>query len=496
LGAALTLPGYEHGDGIFVASKGKCSLIVDKDGDGKADKEIIVADGWKEIVVNVDAVGVAFNPRDGSVWFGRGCFDFSNAYRVGKDGKAAYSLKDDTGTVIRVAPDFKSREVICTGVRFPVSMAFNRHGDLFCTDQEGATWLPNGNPFDELLHIQKGRHYGFPPRHPMHLPNVLDEPSVYDYGPQHQSTCGMCFNEPVKVNGPIFGPAGWAGDALVTGESRGKIYRTQLVKTSEGYIARNHLLACLKMLTVDACVMADGGLLVACHSGGPDWGTGPTGKGKLFKITYTDREHPQPALVWPAGPREVRVEFDRPVDPGQLRDVLRQTKLTAGAWVRAGDRFESIWPGYAVVGMAKVPPRYDVPVRSAQLTPDHRTLVLATDPLPPGLRYALTLPGMGRPVQTPKGPLARHAAIDLDFDSSGWVATWTPKEGEAWNGWLPHSNLDVARHFTAGSAARALWEAMKQPGQLTLKGQLNLIDMLRPAVQPGGRIDYELSLER
>src|SRR5258708_9735557 len=38
---------------------------------------------------------------------------------------------------------------------FPYTTLFrsNRKGDLFCTDQEGATWLPNGNPLDELLHL-------------------------------------------------------------------------------------------------------------------------------------------------------------------------------------------------------------------------------------------------------------------------------------------------------------------------------------------------------
>ena len=40
------------------------------------------------------------------------------------------------------------------------------------------------------------------------------------------------------------------------------------------------------------------------HGGGPDWGSGPTGKGKLYKISYTDRDHPQPVLAWPNGPRE------------------------------------------------------------------------------------------------------------------------------------------------------------------------------------------------
>src|SRR5262245_40065639 len=438
IGMDLTPQGYKHGDGVFVVGKQRCVLIADTQKAGKADKEIEIAGGWKQSFHNVDGLGVAFDPRDGSVYYGRGTMNFADPFLRDKNGKAHYSLTDESAAILRVAPDFKTREIVATGIRFPVGIRFNRHGDLFATDQEGATWVPNGNPFDELLHVQKGRHYGFPPRHPKYLPNVIDEPSTFDYGPQHQSTCGLNFNEPVKPGGKTFGPKAWAGDAIVTGYSRGKLYRTQLVKSEAGYVARTQLLACLNMLTVDACVSPDGGLVVACHSGGPDWGSGPTGKGKLYKITYTDRDHPQPTFAWPAGPREVRVEFDRPVDPEQLRDVLRQTKLTTGRHVRAGDRFESLWPGYAVVQTEKMTPRYDVPVRSAQLTPDRRTLVLATDASRAAVHYALQLPASrGRkPPETetrprgahaPRSPaLAQHAAIDLDYDLSGCEATWTP----------------------------------------------------------------------
>ena len=103
IGMDLTPPGYKHGTGVFVASKGKCSLIVDTDGDGKADKEIIVAEGWKELPHGVDALGVAVDPKDGSVYFGLGTTDYTNAYQV-KDGKAKYSLQDERGTVLRVSP--------------------------------------------------------------------------------------------------------------------------------------------------------------------------------------------------------------------------------------------------------------------------------------------------------------------------------------------------------------------------------------------------------
>lgn len=497
IGMDLTPAGYKHGDGVFVASKGKVSLIVDTDGDGKADKEIIVADGWKEITQSVDAIGVAFDPKDGSVYFGRGTGDYTNAYRIDKDGKSHYDVKGEYGTILRVAPDFKSREIIATGVRFTVGLRFNAKGDLFATDQEGATWLPNGNPFDELLHIQKGRHYGFPPRHPKHLPDVIDEPSTFDYGPQHQSTCGLCFNEPVKKDGPIFGPKHWAGDAFVTGESRGKIYRTQLVKTASGYVAKNQIFACLNMLTIDCCISPDGSLVVACHSGGPDWGSGPLGKGKLFKISYTDREHPQPVLVYPSGPREVRVEFDRPVDPQLLRDVVNKTKLTAGKFVRAGDRFESLWPGYVVVQNEKATPRFDIPVRSAQLTPDLRSLILAVDGLPAAVHYALTLPGMGRPLARRASEGLRQAPeIDLDFDLSGVEVTWSKYGTAAWSGWLPTLDLAGAKAFTEGSETHeTFWKLTKDVGQLSLKTQFNLSDMLRPAVQPGAKIEYDLPSE-
>jgi glucose/arabinose dehydrogenase len=202
----LTPAEYPHGNGVVIACKGKCTLLLDTDNDDRADKETVIAEGWKESPHGVDALGVAVDKHDGSIYFGMGTADYTNAYLLGKDGNSGYDIKSERGTILRIAPDLKSREIVCTGVRFPVGLRFNSAGDLFCTDQEGATWLPNGNPFDELLHIQKGRHYGFPPRHPRHLPQVIDEPSTFDYGPQHQSTCGFCFAKRVQFsvhrNGP------------------------------------------------------------------------------------------------------------------------------------------------------------------------------------------------------------------------------------------------------------------------------------------------------
>lgn len=500
IGMDLTPPDYPRGDGAFVVGKTKCVLVVDTDRDGKADQELEIAGGWKESFHNVDGLGVAFDRRDGSVYFGRGTYNFSDPFLRDKEGRSHYSLADESSTVLRVAPDFKTREIVATGIRFPVALRFNRAGDLFATDQEGATWVPNGNPFDELLHIQKGRHYGFPARHPRDLPHVIDEPSTFDYGPQHQSTCGLNFNEPARDGAPIFGPANWRGDAIVTGYSRGKLYRTELVPSTGGYVARTSLLAALQMLTVDACVGPAGELLVACHSGGPDWGSGPTGKGKLYKIRYADGEHPQPALIWATGPREVRVEFDRPVEPSLLKETAAVARLEGGPFVRAGDRFETLLPGYAVVQLQRLAPRWRLPIHSAQLTPDRRSLLLSVDPLPGAVSYALQLPGMGRPTSDSKSPgvIAQRSAIDLDFDLNGCQAKWTPADGSpAQTVSLPHLDLEVARALTRGSAPHdAFWAAFEQAGTLTLRARLDLTNLLRPAVQPGSQLDYELPAER
>jgi len=484
--------------GLYIASRGRILHLRDK-GDGTGELQT-VSEGWLPPTAaagsNLDAIGIAVDPA-GNIYFGLGVDAWNGAYRVNKQtGVSAYNQFSERGTIIRLSPDWKRRDIISTGLRFPVSLAFNAHGDLFCSDQEGATWLPNGNPFDELLHIVPGRHYGFPPRHPQHLPGVIDEPSVFDYGPQHQSTCGVHFNEPVGGGTAIFGPAAWRGDGFVAGESRGKIWRTKLVKTPAGYVAKNELIAALSMLTIDAVPTPQGDLLVACHSGAPDWGTGPRGQGKLYKISYTDPDAPQPILVYAASPTETRVIFDRPIEPARWLHLGRESRLTKGIHVAAGDRFETLTPGYQVVKDQSKTQRYEIPVLSAGLAADRRSLVVRTAPRIDASNYAVTLPDGLAPERArnhARKELMQHAAIDLLTDLTGVETEWRDAAGKiAWTGWLPHLDLNVARELTGGSEEHArLSDLLATPGTLHLRGQLDLHLMLRPAIQPGASLDFE-----
>lgn len=488
--------------GVIVASKGKVSAILDTDGDGVADVHRVIASGWEEIPQNVDAIGVAIDPSDGAIYFGLGTAAYNNAYLLDDAGQSAFDLSSDRGTIQRIAPDLSGRSTVCTGVRFTIGMAFDADGELIVTDQEGATWLPNGNPFDELLHIRPGRHYGFPPRHPRHLPDVFDEPSLFDYRPQHQSACGLVINEPVWPGASLFGPDHWRGDALVTGQSRGKLYRTRLVRDSAGdYVAENHLIACLSMLAVDCCLSPHGDLLVACHSGGPDWGTGPTGIGKLFRIRFTAPQTAQPVSVWPAGPQEVRVAFDHPLDLRQLENLAAQTRIEFGEHVAPGDRFESLRPGYAVVQTQLAAPRFRLPVYAAAVTPDRRTLILSTGPHRRGARYALTLAGLHRPPGSDEDTgLPMHREIDLAYSLDGVHARWEPADENAanWSGWLPHPDWAVSRRLLRQNAEyqRLFAQWLDQPGTLTLTTRIDTAGLFLPSVQPGSELDFDPAEDR
>ncbi|MBX3422727.1 MAG: ThuA domain-containing protein [Pirellulaceae bacterium] len=495
IGMVLTPADYAHGQGVLLASKGKVSMIVDRDGDDRGDQELIVAQGWQEIPQNVDAVGLAM-ADDGSLYFGLGTANFANPYLISESGKAHYDLNSPRGTVQRISPDWRQRHTVCTGIRFPVAFALNQAGDLFCTEQEGATWLPNGNALDELLHIRLDgtsakfnrtglRHYGFPPRHPRHNPDVLDEPAVFEFGPQHQSTCGMVFN-PTDPKGACFGPEHWRGDALICGQSRGKIWRTRLAASAAGYIADSQLIACLQMLTVDACVAPNGDLVVACHSGPPDWGTGPAGAGKLFRIAMIQPSKPYPTAAWITTASEIQIAFDQPLQPESVRGLAGRAQIHYGQDVRAGDRYETLLPPYASVTLQQLQPRYDLPIHAVTLSADQRMLTLYTDPILRRAHYAITLQ-LG------------DDEYELDVTPTGLQATWLPATEVAadalspnWQGHLPYPVLSVARELTRQSSAHEqLWQLCQQPGTLTLETIVDLRSMLRPAVQRGMAIDYQ-----
>ena len=290
------------------------------------DPELVAAPYLKHRRVD-SSMALAFGP-DNALYLTMGNAGPTNPYWKDKSGVAHYTPDKRRGCLLKFTPEGKV-EQLASGLRYIMSLQFNKNGDLFGTDQEGATWVPNGNPFDELLHLQTGRHYGFPPAHPKELPGVIDEPSVWDFAPQHQSACGFRFNGPTLGRG-IFGPDYWANDALVTGEARGKIWRTKLAKSGAGYVAGTQLIGSVPLLAVDCAISPKGISLFPFTAARPTGGNGPKGEGRLFKISLTDKEAPPPVLAWPKSKTETVIAFDRPISPEVWSDVAKRFKIIAG----------------------------------------------------------------------------------------------------------------------------------------------------------------------
>lgn len=473
--------------GLFVSSSGKVSLLKDTDGDGVADTEEVIASDWpgKDTASgNVDATGVTMDAK-GNLYFGLLTANYANPYRLKKVAEltaeerawlnesdraipanpeaqvSLYDVNGMRGSVQKWNAATRQLETIATGVRVPYNFAVNQAGDLFMTDQEGETWCPNGNPLDELNHIVTGGNYGFPPRQEQWLPGLVSVEPVVAFGPQHQSTCGFVFNEPQEKLGPatgvssrrdtaeqptlpasphqaLFGPAWWAGNAIVAGESRGKIWRVRLEKTPNGYVGKEFLIARLSMLTTDVAISPNGDLYVSCHSGLPDWGTGPNGEGKIFRIRYTDRSAPQLTDVVPVSPTEVKVTFDRAIDPSVAKQNAGR-QIEFGDSVRAAGRLEVLKPPYAVVTRQEAEPRGQISSTGWRLAEDNKTLSISTATHPRRTHYALNLAGIKAAGSSGDG---HHIEIDYDLTSANFPG-WNPETDKAPS--LSDSNADKPR---------------------------------------------------
>jgi putative heme-binding domain-containing protein len=156
---------------------------------------------------------------------------------------------------------------------------------------------------------------------------------------------------------------------------------------------------------------------------------------------------PRPVAIWPAGPIDVAVAFDRPIDPASVAKLVG--RLIA---------FESNKP--VQTGSIRV--------AGAGLSDEGRTLRLATDPQPIKARYKLG---------------------SWSYDLSGVEASWSeqgadPDDPPNWSGWLPVIDLEESRSLAKGSAGHDRGFALFQKaGQLTLATQ---------AVFPRGQIRTDI----
>ena len=163
--------------------------------------------------------------------------------------------------------------------------------------------------------------------------------------------------------------------------------------------------------------------------------------------------------AWPAGPMEVRVAFDGPIDPSVARAMVERTIPFGELSDRPGPRL------VAALGRLRI--------AAARLDDGGRTIVLTTDPHPRQATYIVTIP-----VDDTTGGSLPQGGIPLAYDLHGAELSWTTGgDGArpALLAWWPQVDPGALRALAGGSVEheRSL-EKLTQPGRLTLKTLLSL----------------------
>jgi glucose/arabinose dehydrogenase len=182
---------------VYVSHQGKITVLSDTDDDGTADvQKTLVDDLPFDVHMNNN---LKFGP-DGWLYIG-----------VGSACKSCYDTDPRSATIMRFNIDTGEGEIYAKGLRNAFDIAFHPEtGDLFATDN-GRDDLGMNIPFEELNHIIRNGHYGYPD-----CWNEQDSPGCEDTIPAvaffeaHSSADGLDF-----YNGKTF-PAEYGGNAFVS----------------------------------------------------------------------------------------------------------------------------------------------------------------------------------------------------------------------------------------------------------------------------------------
>lgn len=178
---------------VSLPHAGSVLLLRDGDGDGQADKRIVLleglnlphgidsGDGWL-YVAETDSVGrVAFDAKTGIV---SGNYQkiltdlpankghWTRTLRMGPDGWLYVTVgsscnvcvedEPERAAMLRLRPDGSEKQLYATGLRNSVGFDWSPvDGDIYATDN-GRDWLGDNFPPDELNRIVEGGFYGWP----------------------------------------------------------------------------------------------------------------------------------------------------------------------------------------------------------------------------------------------------------------------------------------------------------------------------------------------
>ena len=184
------------------------------------------------------------------------------------------------GHILRMKPDGTEVQLWAGGLRNPLDVAFNEHGDLFTFDADmewdvGCPWyMPN-----RVLHIVPGADYGWrrgTGRWPAWYPDTL--PSVVDIG--LASPTAVTFGHGAKF------PAKYQKAFYICDWAYGRILAVHMTPQGASYTGTSELFVGGRPLNVtDVCIGPDGAMWFTTGGRGTQSG--------LYRVSYSGLLHPE-----------------------------------------------------------------------------------------------------------------------------------------------------------------------------------------------------------
>jgi hypothetical protein len=145
-----------EGDRMILESSRGRLLAFDIELDGSLSHERVILDDLP--VANTEhGLNDVITGPDGAIYVAMGNLDYLSP-------EIAETIRhpniDLLGTVLRLSPDGRNVTVFARGLRNVYGLTFDDRGGLWGVDNDGAT--PNGWRAEEILHIRRGRDYGYP----------------------------------------------------------------------------------------------------------------------------------------------------------------------------------------------------------------------------------------------------------------------------------------------------------------------------------------------
>lgn len=232
---------------VSVPSRGQIVALPDRDGDGKADRAVVYAEGLNRphglaffrgflYVTETGAVmRIPFRPGD---WAGGrpeavvpdlppGGGHWTRTITFGPDGKMYVSVGSSCNVceerdprraaILQFNPDGTGGRIFARGIRNAVGITFHpRSGELWATNN-GRDWLGDDFPPDTILAVKDGAHYGWPYCNGLQIPDPDFGRPEFCRGTAlpavqiqaHSATLGLTF-----YAGSMF-PAEYHGDLFV-----------------------------------------------------------------------------------------------------------------------------------------------------------------------------------------------------------------------------------------------------------------------------------------